>query len=100
MADKTLVPDAIVAESELAQLLHDWAVRWVDGHDEADRASCFSADLARAVVEGGVSEHSELLIRPRKATIVLVCSTCLKTWSEGHTCERGQEGRDGSAAVD
>lgn len=86
MADKLLVPDAIVAENELADLLHTWAARWVDGHEEADRASCFSASLARSMVEGGHAEFSELLIRPRKTKTVLVCAACLRTWSEGHEC--------------
>jgi len=87
VADKILVPDAIVAENELADLLHTWAARWVDGHEDADRASCFSATLAQTMVEGGHAEFSELLIRSRKTKTVLVCATCLKTWSEGHTCE-------------
>jgi hypothetical protein len=92
VSESVATPSAIMAENELAELIHDWAVRWVDGHDKSDRASCFSAEVARLMVEGGTCEFSELLVKTSKRQMVLVCSVCLKTWHEGHSCGRDQDG--------
>lgn len=85
--EKLPTPFAIQAENELAGLLHEWAVKWVENHSPQDRASCFGHDLAQKVVEGGVAELSELLIKAHKHEIVLVCNFCWKTWNEGHACD-------------
>lgn len=48
------------ATSELAEALHAWAARWVEGHDDVDRASCGSVLQARQLIRNG---GRRLLIR-------------------------------------
>jgi hypothetical protein len=42
----------LISAHELTELLHEWMVRWVVGHDDGDRYSCAAPSLTDEIMSG------------------------------------------------